>query len=97
MTRRHYAFAFAVGMACSCAIWAFQKPFREYPAQEYNNFPVPRDYQEQTGFVFARLMYPDAPGGFGRGGRGGRGRGFADWRQGYTWWTNVRRAACEPR
>jgi hypothetical protein len=82
----------AAATGCASAVWAFQKPFREYPGQEYNDFPLPADYQEKAEFVFARLMYPDAPGGlggFGRG-RGGRGgRGFtADWSQGYTWWTN---------
>ena len=74
------------------AVSAFQRPFREYPGQEYNDFPLPPDYQQKAEFVFARLMYPDASGmgggGFLRGGRG-RGRGFTqDWRQGYTWWTN---------
>jgi hypothetical protein len=65
------------------ALLAFQKPFREYPAMEYNNFPVPRDYQDKTEFVFARLMYPDG----GAGGFGFRRR-FADWHEGYTNWTN---------
>jgi hypothetical protein len=69
---------------CLGALLAFQKPFREYPAQEYNHFPLPPDYQEKTEFVFARLMRPDAA-GFGFGRRRGGGR---DWRQGYTWWTN---------
>ena len=64
------------------ALYSFQKPFREYPAQEYNNFPLPADYAEKTEFVFARLMYPDAFGAFGRY------RRFADWRQGRTSWTN---------
>ena len=61
-----------------------QKPWREYPAFEYNNFPIPPDYQEQTEWVFARLMYPNAANV--RGGRGGRfGGGFGgvrDWTQG---------------
>ena len=65
-----------------------QKVWREYPAFEYNNFPIPPDYQEKTEFAFARLMYPNAAfGGFGGRGFGGRGfgrRGFgnSDWRQG---------------
>jgi hypothetical protein len=63
------------------AAWAFQKPFREYPGQEYNDFPLPPDYREKTEFVFARLMYPDGFGGFGF-------RRFADWREGFTDWTN---------
>ncbi len=62
----------------------FQKPWREYPAFEYNTFPIPPDYQEKTEFVFARLMYPNVQSGFGRRRGGGYG---ADWRQGYTHWT----------
>jgi hypothetical protein len=59
---------------------AFQRPFREYPAMEYNDFPVPSDYQDRSEWTFARLMYPDY---YGRSGRFGRG----DWRSGYTYWT----------
>ena len=56
-----------------------QTPWREYPAFEYNDFPIPPDYQEKTEWAFARLMYPNAP--FGRG--FGRFGGFGgDWRQG---------------
>jgi hypothetical protein len=72
----------AVLACCAYALYAFQKPFREYPGQEYNDFPVPPDYREKTEFVFARLMYPDAYAGFGFR------RRFADWREGYTNWTN---------
>jgi len=32
------------------------RPFREYPGREYENFPLPPDYQEKTEWVFARLM-----------------------------------------
>ena len=67
---------------------AFQKPFREYAGQEYNNFPVPADYQERTEFVFARMMHPDAARGIGGFGFGRGRRGGGDWREGYTWWTN---------
>src|ERR1043165_5172424 len=62
----------------------FQKAWREYPAFEYNTFPIPTDYQEKTEFVFARFMYPDA--GFGGGFRRFRG-GYGDWRSGRTFWT----------
>ena len=78
----------AAGMACAgvlCAFQNFQKPFHEYPAFEYNTFPIPPDYQEKTEFVFARLMYPDA--GFGGGGFGRRGRFGGNWRAGRTFWT----------
>ena len=53
------------------ALAAFQRLFREYPGIEYNDFPLPADYQEKTEYVFARLMYPQYPGA--RGGFGFRG------------------------
>lgn len=84
MARRQLFLLFAIVIAGTGALFAFQSPFREYPGQEYNDFPVPPDYQDKTEFVFARLMYPDAAGGFGFGFR----RRFADWREGYTNWTN---------
>jgi hypothetical protein len=48
-----------------------QKPFREYAGNEYNNFPLPPDWNKPAEFVRARLKYQDA----GRGGRGRFGRG----------------------
>jgi hypothetical protein len=42
-----------------------QRPWREYPAFEYNDFPIPADYQEKTEWAFARLMYPNAAFGAG--------------------------------
>lgn len=66
------------------ALYAFQHPFREYPGVEYNDFPLPPDYQEKTEWVFARLMYPPAPGArYSRFYGGGR----TDWRQGLSAWT----------
>jgi hypothetical protein len=35
-----------------------QKPFREYRAIEYEDFPLPPDYQEKTEWTRARLKYP---------------------------------------
>jgi hypothetical protein len=52
-----------VGLVC-IATYA-QKPFREYPGAEYENFPLPPDYQEKTEFTRARLIYPS----IGRGWR----------------------------
>jgi hypothetical protein len=64
---------------------AFQRPFREYPAIEYNDFPLPSDYQQKTEFVFARLMYPPAP--YARFDRswevGGWQNGDSSWTQDY--------------
>jgi hypothetical protein len=75
----------AASVACIGVLSAFQnfqKPWREFPAFEYNTFPIPPDYQEKTEFVFARLMYPNTS--VSRGGRGfGRFGGFGrDWRNG---------------
>jgi hypothetical protein len=62
-----------------CGAWAWQRPFREYPGVEYENFPLPKDYQEKTEWVFARLMYPAIP-AYGY-------RGNPDWKQGAANWT----------
>jgi hypothetical protein len=68
---------------CACAAWAFQKPFRQYPGQEYTDFEVPSDATEKTEFVMGRLMYPASPYGmFGSLDR------YYDWRTGRTGWTN---------
>lgn len=61
--------------------WAFQRPFREYPAVEYEGMPLPPDWQEKTEWAFARLMFP---GGWNDG---YRGRFDGDWREGLTLWT----------
>jgi hypothetical protein len=62
-------------------LFAFQKPFRQYPGVEYSHFETPADSQEKTEFAFARLMFP---GGWNDG---YRGRFDGDWRQGMTLWT----------
>jgi Domain of unknown function (DUF4159) len=41
-----------------CCLWGFQRPFRVYPAWEYNNFPIPPDWKTPGEWTFARLMYP---------------------------------------
>ena len=43
------------------ALYGFQKPWREYPAVEYNNFPLPEDYNVPAEWVFARIMFPGGP------------------------------------
>jgi hypothetical protein len=70
-----------IGLLCLGALSAFQnfqKPWREFPAFEYNDFPVPPDYQEKTEWVFARLMYPNAANARGFGRRFGGG----NWEEG---------------
>ena len=39
-----------------------QKPFKEYPAIEYNDFPLPSDWEKKTEWTRARLRYPDVVG-----------------------------------
>jgi hypothetical protein len=36
-----------------------QRPFKEWPAIEYTDFPLPPDYQKDAEWVRARLRYPD--------------------------------------
>lgn len=60
----------------------FQRQFREYPGLEYDNFPLPADYQQPAEWTFARLMYPQA-----LGVRGGFRGGGGNWRKGYSMWT----------
>jgi hypothetical protein len=67
------------------SLHAFQLPFREYPAIEYNNFPLPPDYEEKTEYVFARLMYPPAP--TARFDRSRRFGGRSSWAEGRSSWT----------
>jgi hypothetical protein len=87
---RKLGLLFAGALGIAGAVWAFQRPFREYPGNEYNNFPIPPDYNEKTEWVYARLMYPPMPGVHGRGGYGGfggYGRFSFPWQQGRSSWT----------
>src|SRR5579871_2789147 len=55
----------ALGVGClGLAAWGLlaQKPFREYPAIEYENFPLPPDWNQKTEWTRARLRYPDVTG-----------------------------------
>jgi hypothetical protein len=67
------------GIAFVGAVYAFQRPFREYPGVEYESFPVPPDWSEKTEWVFARLMYPPIQ-GFGY-------RYGLNWKEGSSNWT----------
>ena len=64
------------------ALEAFQRPFREYPGIEYNDFPLPSDFAEKTEFAFGRLMYAPSP--LARGGFRNRG---GNWTHGLSMWT----------
>ena len=49
------------GALCLGAVYAFQRPFRQFPGVEYFSFELTPDWQEKTEFVFARLMFPPGP------------------------------------
>src|SRR2546423_15546470 len=73
------------GFACTVAligtVYAFQRPFRQFPGVEYSNFELTPDWQEKTEFALARLMFP---GGWNDG---YRGRFDGDFRLGMSLWT----------
>src|SRR5436305_12646534 len=66
-----------------CTLFA-QKPFRQFPAWEYYDFPLPDDYQVPGEWTFARLMYPTTRHQFDWQSEFKRGY---DWREGNTNWT----------
>lgn len=45
-----------------CGLLLAQQPFREYPAMEYGNFPIPQDFNRKAEWTRARLRYPDTQG-----------------------------------
>jgi hypothetical protein len=76
----------AGGIILATTLAAFQMKWRVYTSMEpYDDIPLPPDYQAQTDWVFARLMYPQNPYSPRRG--GGFRRGNRDWREGGTSWT----------
>ena len=54
-------FAGLLGLAAWSMLEA-QKPFKEWPAIEYENFKLPSDYQTPHEWTRARLRYPDIMG-----------------------------------
>jgi hypothetical protein len=67
-----------IAVMCFGAVYAFQRPFRQYPGVEHTDEPLPRGWDEKTEWVFARLMYPWNGWGYRYG---------ADWREGSSNWT----------
>jgi len=72
---------FVCGFAFLSALYAFQRPFHQFPGVEYTNFEVPSDWAQNGEWAFARLMYPPGPLD------GYRGRFDGDFRQGLSLWT----------
>jgi hypothetical protein len=85
MGMRHTFCGIGLGIVALSGLYAFNQPFREYPGIEYNTFPLPEDSGERTEWVFARLMYPPAPGSRGFRSFGYFGNG--DWKHGNSIWT----------
>ena len=57
MRRRTWALFIAAGFSVLGLVYG-QMPWRQYPAIEYYDFPVPHDYAEKTEWAFGRLIYP---------------------------------------
>lgn len=54
-------------VAAAFGVWGIlhaQKPFREYDAAEYENFPLPADWSQKTEWTRARLKYPSVYAGY---------------------------------
>ena len=47
------------GLSSVIGVLRAQRPFKEYPAIEYENFPLPADGKIPAEWVRARLRYPD--------------------------------------
>jgi hypothetical protein len=79
-TRRRGVWLVAAMATISMAgmLLAFQRPFREYPGWEYEEFPRPHDWNEKTEWVFARLMYPSVR---------FSDRPYTEWTRGAANWT----------
>ena len=82
--RRAPLLSLAIGLSAVVCTLCAQRPFREYPAWEYNDFPKPPDYLNPGEWTFARLMYPTTH--FVLDWQSERARGL-DWREGNTNWT----------
>jgi len=80
-----YGAGFAVSSLA--ALYAFQRPFRQFPGVEYFNFETPPDWNQPGEWAFARLMYPPASGRYGRGFGFGYGFRGSFWTEGNSMWT----------
>ena len=69
------------GLGLLGALHAFQRPFHQYPGVEYFTFELTPDWQKESEWTFARLMFPPGPND------GYRGRFDGDWRRGLSLWT----------
>ena len=56
--------ALLVGFVLLGVLYA-QRPFRQYQAEEYEDFPLPPDWNQKTEWTRARLRYPSVYAGYG--------------------------------
>src|SRR5580693_3350964 len=64
-------------VAAAFGVWGLlcaQRPFKQYEATEYEDFPLPADWQQKTEWTRARLKYPSVYAGYYR-----RGGGDLNW------------------
>ena len=61
MFSRKALWRFACGFAFLGAMYAFQRPFHQFPGVEYSNFETPPDWAQNGEWTFARLMFPPGP------------------------------------
>ena len=54
----------AFGLFATWGVLHAQRPFKEYPGAEYENFPLPHDWNEKTEWTRARLRYPSIRRGY---------------------------------
>ena len=75
--------AIALLTVATLQLLASHKPFREYPGMEYSvgSIPLPPGWDQETDFVFARIMFPGGPLD------GYRGREDPDYHRGRSLWT----------
>src|SRR3974390_1113106 len=76
--------ALVIGSSLLACTLCAQRPFRQYPAWEYYDFPLPPDYQGRGEGTFARLMYPTTR--YNIDWQSEHARMF-DWHYGRTNWT----------
>jgi len=81
MSSRTALWRVGCGLVFVGALYAFQRPFHQFPGVEYLEFEVPPDYQQPGEWAFARLMFPPGPLD------GYRPRFQGDWRRGLSLWT----------
>jgi hypothetical protein len=71
MMRWRVGLFLSVTVLAALGVMRAQRPFKEYPGVEYENFPLPSDWQETTEWTRARLRCPDVGRGYFFGGNTG--------------------------